>query len=108
MGQGSKISVDEAGGLPLQTKIGSGSSPWPDGVVLNLKPEDMMITLPRASALCLVGLFLPAAAEAADLENPPVFVAGAVLGQAAEGPGYKVEPKVGSDGYLRIYRVETP
>ncbi len=66
------------------------------------------MTLLRAFALCLVGLLLPAAAGAAEVENPPVFEASAVLGQAAEGPGYKVEPKVGSDGYLRIYEVDTP
>jgi hypothetical protein len=62
----------------------------------------------RAFALLLASLLVPVAAQAADLENPPVFHAGAVLGRTAEGPGYVVVPKVGSDGYLRIYKVETP
>ena len=62
----------------------------------------------RAARLPLLGLLLATAALAEDVENPPVFKASAVLGAAAQGPGYRVENRVGSDGYLRIYDVETP
>lgn len=64
-----------------------------------------MKTLFRSVVLTLL---FPAVVLAAELENPPVFEASAVLGPAAEGPGYVVAPKVGSDGYLRLYKVETP
>jgi hypothetical protein len=70
--------------------------------------EDIMKTLLRAVILSLISLLLPAVVLAADLENPPVFKADAILGPAAEGPGYIVKPIVGSDGYLRLYEVETP
>jgi len=62
----------------------------------------------RAARLPLLGLLLATAALAAEVENPPLFKASAVLGAAAQGPGYRIEERVGSDGYLRIYDVETP
>lgn len=46
--------------------------------------------------------------RAADVENPPVFKASALLGSQAQGPGYKVAEKVPSDGYVRIYSLQTP
>jgi hypothetical protein len=67
-----------------------------------------MSKLMRAARLSLAGLMLATGALAADVENPPLFKASAVLGQAAKGPGYRIEERVGSDGYLRIYDVETP
>lgn len=67
-----------------------------------------MPKLLRAARLSLAGLMLATGAFAADVENPPLFKASAVLGQAAQGPGYRIEERVGSDGYLRIYDVETP
>lgn len=47
-------------------------------------------------------------AQAADVENPPVFSASTLLGPKVQGPGYTVAPKVASDGYVRIYSLETP
>lgn len=47
-------------------------------------------------------------ARAADVENPPVFKAGQLLGAQVQGPGYKVADKVPSDGYVRIYTLQTP
>lgn len=67
-----------------------------------------MTRLLQAFALFLLALLIPGLAHAMEVENPPVFSAGKLLGQAAEGPGYIVVPNVGSDGYLRIYDVETP
>lgn len=66
-----------------------------------------MQKLSRALRLSLLGLVLATGAFAADIENPPVFKASAVLGAAVQGPGYRIEDRVGSDGYLRIYDVET-
>lgn len=62
----------------------------------------------QAAGLSLFAVTMVTAAHARDLENPPLFKASEMLGQAAEGPGYQVVEKVGSDGYLRIYEVETP
>ncbi len=67
-----------------------------------------MPKLLQAAILCVLAVTIITAAHAKDLENPPLFKASAVLGQAAEGPGYQVVEKVGSDGYLRIYDLETP
>lgn len=47
-------------------------------------------------------------ASAADVENPPTFKASALLGPAMQGPAYKVAQKVPSDGYVRIYTLQTP
>ena len=47
-------------------------------------------------------------ARAADVENPPVFKASTLLGAQVQGPGYKVAEKVPSDGYVRIYSLQTP
>lgn len=47
-------------------------------------------------------------AWAADIENPPTFKASALLGDAVRGPGYRVTQVVGSDGYVRVYSLETP
>ena len=46
--------------------------------------------------------------RAAELENPPVFKASTVLGAQVQGPGYTVAQKVASDGYVRIYTLQTP
>lgn len=58
-----------------------------------------------------LALLLTTAAEsvhAADVENPPVFKASDLLGSQVQGPGYKVAEKVPSDGYVRIYSLQTP
>jgi len=58
-----------------------------------------------------LAIFLTAAAgsaRAADVENPPVFKASTLLGAQVQGPGYKVAEKVPSDGYVRIYSLQTP
>lgn len=62
----------------------------------------------RLAGAALFAMALAGTAFAADYESPPVFKASDLLGADAEGPGYKVEETVGSDGYLRIYNVETP
>lgn len=67
-----------------------------------------MLTLLRAAALSLAAVAMVAPTLAKDVENPPTFKASALLGDAAQGPGYQIEETVGSDGYLRLYNVETP
>ncbi len=67
-----------------------------------------MTKLARFASAATFVLSFAATAFAANYENPPVFQASALLGTDAEGPGYKVEETVSSDGYLRIYNVETP
>lgn len=67
-----------------------------------------MINFARFAGLAAFTLTLAGTAFAANYENPPVFSASALLGDAAQGPGYKVVETVGSDGYLRIYNIETP
>lgn len=67
-----------------------------------------MIRLLQLAGLCLFAACMTLSARAEDVENPPLFKASEVLGAAASGPGYRVEEKVGSDGYLRVYAVETP
>ena len=67
-----------------------------------------MPALLKAARLSLLSLALTATAFAANVENPPVFKASAMLGKSVQGAGYRVEERVGSDGYLRIYDVETP
>lgn len=67
-----------------------------------------MIRLLHLAGLCVLAACLTLSARAADVENPPLFKASDVLGAAASGTGYRVEEKVGSDGYLRVYQVETP
>lgn len=67
-----------------------------------------MLNLLRTAGTAAFALTLAGTAFAANYENPPVFSASALLGAAAQGPGYKVQERVGSDGYLRIYNVETP
>ena len=61
----------------------------------------------KAAGLALV-LATAATAMAAEVENPPTFKASALLGAEVQGPGYAVSPVVGSDGYVRIYNLETP
>ena len=67
-----------------------------------------MTNFARFAGAAGFALALAGAALAASFENPPVFQASALLGANAQGPGYKVEETVGSDGYLRIYNVQTP
>ncbi len=67
-----------------------------------------MISPARLAGAAMFAMALAGPAFAADYENPPVFKASALLGADAEGPGYQVEETVGSDGYLRIYNVQTP
>ena len=62
----------------------------------------------RFAGAAVLALALAGAAFAASYENPPVFSASELLGADAQGPGYKVQEQVTSDGYLRIYNVETP
>lgn len=65
-----------------------------------------MLRLLKTAGLAL--MLAATASQAADLENPPSFKASALLGAEVEGPGYKVTPVVASDGYVRIYSLETP
>lgn len=67
-----------------------------------------MTNFARFASVAVLALALAGPALAANYENPPVFSASALLGPDAQGPGYKVEETVGSDGYLRIYNVQTP
>lgn len=61
----------------------------------------------RLASAAALAMGLASATAAASYENPPVFRASALLGSEAKGPGYTVEERVGSDGYLRIYTLET-
>lgn len=67
-----------------------------------------MQKLLRAAGLALLLTAAASGAHAADVENPPSFKASAVLGPKVQGPGYEVAQKVASDGYVRIYSLETP
>lgn len=67
-----------------------------------------MHVLLRTAGLALLLAAFGNAAQAADVENPPVFKASALLGPQVQGPGYAVAQKVASDGYVRIYNLETP
>lgn len=60
------------------------------------------------AGLALLVATVAGSARAADVENPPVFKASALLGPQVQGPGYKVAEKVPSDGYVRIYSLQTP
>jgi hypothetical protein len=60
------------------------------------------------TGLALVIAVTTGSARAADVENPPLFKASALLGPQVQGPGYKVAPSVPSDGYVRIYTLQTP
>lgn len=62
---------------------------------------------PRLAYACVFGVCLTLTAQAKNVENPPVFRAGEVLGAKASGPEYRVREKIGTDGYIRIYEVET-
>lgn len=62
----------------------------------------------RLAGAALLLATLGGGAGAADVENPPVFKASTVLGDEVQGPGYKVAEKVPSDGYVRIYSLQTP
>ena len=62
----------------------------------------------RLAGAALLLATLGGGASAADVENPPVFKASTVLGAEVQGPGYKVAEKVPSDGYVRIYSLQTP
>jgi hypothetical protein len=66
-----------------------------------------MLNRRQLAALSLSAAILIAPALAAETESPPQFMASAVLGKAAAGPGYQVAEEVGSDGYLRVYDVDT-
>lgn len=62
----------------------------------------------RFAGAAVLAMTLAGPALAAPYESPPVFSATKLLGADAQGPGYKVQEQVKSDGYLRIYNVETP
>lgn len=61
-----------------------------------------------SAGLALFIAFVAGDAGAAEVENPPVFKASALLGPQVQGAGYKVEQRVPSDGYVRIYTLQTP
>ena len=67
-----------------------------------------MRTLFRIAGLGIALVAATGAAKAADVENPPTFQARALLGAQVQGPGYKVASTVPSDGYVRIYTLQTP
>ncbi|MEI7599182.1 MAG: hypothetical protein WCJ41_07645 [Aestuariivirga sp.] len=62
----------------------------------------------KLAGLALLITTAAAGARAADVENPPTFKASTLLGPQAQGPGYKVAQSVPSNGYVRIYTVQTP
>lgn len=67
-----------------------------------------MHTLFKAAGLALLIATTAMGAHAADVENPPIFKASTLLGSKVQGPGYKVKQAVPSDGYVRIYTLQTP
>ena len=67
-----------------------------------------MRTLFKIAGFALLVTAAASTALAADVENPPTFKASALLGAQVQGPGYKVAQKVPSDGYVRIYTLQTP
>ncbi|MEI8178415.1 hypothetical protein [Aestuariivirga sp.] len=62
----------------------------------------------KVASLALLIAVAAGGARAADVENPPTFKASALLGSEVQGPGYKVAQSVPSDGYVRIYTLQTP
>lgn len=60
------------------------------------------------AGLALFAVTAAGSARAADVENPPIFKASTLLGAAVQGPGYKVAETVPSDGYVRLYTLQTP
>lgn len=62
----------------------------------------------KIAGLALLIATTAGGAHAADVENPPVFNASQLLGPKVQGPGYTVAQTVPSDGYVRIYTLETP
>jgi hypothetical protein len=58
--------------------------------------------------LAFVSALLVAALAATSTENAPEVMATTVLGQDAKGPNWTVAPAVKSDGFVRLYGVETP
>ena len=67
-----------------------------------------MHTLFKAAGLALLIATTAMGAHAADVENPPIFKASTLLGSKVQGPGYKVKQAVPSDGYVRVYTLQTP
>ena len=67
-----------------------------------------MHRLVKLAGLALLLATATGGARAADVENPPVFSASTLLGAQVQGPGYKVAAKVPSDGFVRIYTLQTP
>jgi hypothetical protein len=59
-----------------------------------------------AAAMTCLLLAAPVCAES--FEQPPVFSAAVILGNAASGPNYAFVEAVPSDGYLRNYTLKTP
>lgn len=66
-----------------------------------------MQKLLRAASLALIAAAMVTSAHAKDLENPPTYKASALLGDVAQGPGYQIQEKVSSDGYLRLFVIDT-
>ena len=58
--------------------------------------------LAAAAAIAVLAVTAPAA------EAPPAFQASNLLGTDAKGPNWTVSPEVRSDGFVRLYTVETP
>jgi hypothetical protein len=54
----------------------------------------------------VIGLAIVSSAAA--FETPQDGTATAYLGGAVQGPGYKVDPVVPSDGFLRMFAIDTP
>src|SRR4051812_46802706 len=61
----------------------------------------------RACLGVIAAITMTLAAPAAAFETAPDGTASTYLGAAAQGPGYKVDPVVQSDGFLRIFTFET-
>lgn len=66
------------------------------------------MSLARITAgFCAVSLALAVPATGQDFERPPVQNAATILHGKEVGPGYLVESKVHSEGFLRVYEVQT-
>lgn len=66
-----------------------------------------MQLIKRAGLAVFGCLVVSGTSLANEFEAPPVQLASQVLQKAATGPGYRVRPDVRSDGFLRIYQLET-
>ncbi len=58
--------------------------------------------------LFLVGVMLANTAMAGEFEAPRTYAPSELLGDEATGANFRVADPVQSDGFLRVYMLETP